>query len=536
MAIFEINNLNFTYPQSNRRILEGINLTINEGDFVLLCGPSGCGKTTLLRQLKPCLAPHGNLSGKIDFCGVDINELDHRRQTSEIGFVSQNPDNQIVTDKVWHELAFGLESLGYNQQTIRLRVAEMASFFGIESWFLKDVSELSGGQKQLLNLASVMALQPKVLVLDEPTSQLDPIAAKDFLESVRKINQELGVSVVITEHRLEDVVPLADKIVLMEEGKISYDGNVKDIGQTLINKDERILSFLPSAMRIYASVKKYDLACPISVRDGRNFINQLVGCKSDSVVLEDKLDNNKPKESILELKDIYFKYDKHSHDVLGGLSMQVRQGEIYALLGGNGTGKSTTISIIAKLRKAYRGKVRFTGQRIGVLPQDPQSLFVMNSVEKELFHTTDNKEKALELASFVGIDHLLQQHPYDLSGGEQQRLALCKVLLIEPDLLVLDEPTKGLDRAFQDKLGNLLLELKAKGVTILMVSHDIEFCARFADTCALMFNGQVITSGNPVDFFAGASFYTTSANRMVRHIWPNLITTEGVIEACKSLS
>ena len=232
------------------------------------------------------------------------------------------------------------------------------------------------------------------------------------------------------------------------------------------------------------------------------------------------------------MDNIYFKYDKKAADILAGLSMQVQKGEIYALLGGNGTGKTTTISVIGGLLKAYRGKVKKNNDKMGILPQNPQSLFVMNKVEKELFHTTKSKEEALEMARFTGIDHLLEQHPYDLSGGEQQRLALCKVLLLEPQILLLDEPTKGLDNEFKEKLGELLLSLKQAGKTILMVSHDVEFCAVYADTCALSFNGSLVSQGSPKEFFSGAGFYTTAANRIARHIWPQAITTEEVIALC----
>ena len=530
MEIYQLNALNFSYPESERTILNNVDLTVREGDFVVLCGKSGSGKTTLLAHLKPFLTPHGKKSGDIYFLGKPITELDDRAQAADIGFVSQNPDNQIVTDKVWHELAFGLESLGYDNQTIRMRVAEMASFFGIQTWFMKDVAELSGGQKQLLNLASVMVMQPKVLILDEPTAQLDPIAAKEFLETVKKINLELGVTVMIVEHRLEEAFPLADQVIIMEEGQVRFCGTPEAIGAALKQTGNAMLRYVPTAMRIYAGVAGADeKPCPITVRDGRRFLNQLK-LKKETFALKPTPTVAKPYG--IKLHQIYFKYEKNAPDTISGLSLEVPEGEIYGLLGGNGTGKTTTISVMAGLKTPYRGKVSHGGKKIRVLPQNPQSLFVMNTVEKELFHTTKDKEKARELARFTEIAHLMAQHPYDLSGGEQQRLALCKVLLTEPDILLLDEPTKGLDNEFKDKLGALLLELKHKGMTILMVSHDVEFCALFADQCGLMFNGEIIATGTPGVFFAGASFYTTAANRIARHLWPQLITAREVIEKC----
>ena len=265
MAHFEIKDLSFSYPTANGKLaLKNINLKIERGEYLTVCGKSGSGKTTLLRHLKSVLAPHGNLSGEIIFEGKPLREADLREQSSKIGYVMQNPDNQIVTDKVWHELAFGLESLGEDQKTIRLRVAEMASYFGIQGWFRKDVSQLSGGQKQLLNLASIMAMQPSVLILDEPTSQLDPIAAADFLNTVRKINLELGTTVIITEHRLEDVFHASDRVAVMEDGALLAVDEPRAIGEFLKKENNQMFAAMPSPVQIYYGVEN-DLQCPLRI-------------------------------------------------------------------------------------------------------------------------------------------------------------------------------------------------------------------------------------------------------------------------------
>ena len=235
MAQITIENLSFRYSLGNKNSLEKINLRINEGEFIILCGKSGCGKTTLLRQLKPAIAPKGERDGEIYFNGTKLDETDLRTQSEKIGFVMQNPESQIVTDKVWHELAFALENLGMETAEIRLRVAEMASYFGIDDWFDKKTAELSGGQKQILNLAAVMAMHPDILILDEPTSRLDPIAGERFLETVNKINKDLGVTVILTEHRLENIFSFADRIVVMDNGKIIADGEPKKIGEIASN-------------------------------------------------------------------------------------------------------------------------------------------------------------------------------------------------------------------------------------------------------------------------------------------------------------
>ena len=273
METITIRNLSFSYPEQTKAVLDGVSLIVPPGEFLVVCGPSGCGKTTLLRQLKTVLAPHGKRTGEILFGDVPLDALDQREQSSMIGYVLQSPENQIVTDKVWHELAFGLESLGCDTPTIRRRVAEMASFFGIEAWFYKNVTELSGGQKQLLNLASIMAMHPDVLILDEPTSQLDPIAASDFLATIGRINRELGTTIILTEHRLEDVFPLSTRVAVMDNGKILCEGNPSEVGGHLRKHEHTMFLAMPSAMRIWSAVPN-DLPCPVTVRDGRQWLTE----------------------------------------------------------------------------------------------------------------------------------------------------------------------------------------------------------------------------------------------------------------------
>ena len=490
------------------------------------------------------------------FLWTTLEEVDHRTQASKIGYVLQCPDNQIVTDKVWHELAFGLESLGYDNSTIRLRVAEMASFFGIQTWFHKNVTELSGGQKQLLNLASIMAMQPSVLILDEPTSQLDPIAAMDFMEIVKKINRELGITIILTEHRLEEVIPMSDRIIVMDEGSIIADDTPQKVGEMLSAMEHPMSVAMTTPMQIYARVRN-NLPCPVTVKDGRKWIDTLLGGKV--VKREHNVIQHPPisKNVVIQLKDVWFKYEKNLPDVIKGLSMEVKEGQFYCIVGGNGTGKTTALSIISGLHRPYRGKVLVKGKNIanmnireryrsnlGVLPQNPQALFVKKTVELDLYEmlsdtklTKEEKaEKVKEVAEFAELDGLLQMHPYDLSGGEQQRAAIAKVLLLEPEVLLLDEPTKGIDGYFKEKLASLFKKLTSKRVTIVMVSHDIEFCAKYADICAMFFDGSIITSNSTKEFFAENSFYTTAANRMVRHICPDAVTIEDVIELCQRSS
>lgn len=552
MESFTIRNLSFSYPEQTQKALDNVSFSVDQGEFIALVGASGSGKSTLLRQLKTVLAPHGVLSGDILFEGKLLSTVHMREQSAGIGFVMQNPDNQIVTDKVWHELSFGLESLGFDTQTIRRRVAEMASFFGIQDWFYQNVAELSGGQKQLLNLASIMAMQPSVLILDEPTSQLDPIAAADFLATIGKINRELGTTVIMTEHRLEEVFPMCERVLVMDEGKLICDGSPREVGEILKNTSHSMFYSMPAPMRVYAAVPS-QLPCPITVREGRMWLDRFAEQHCFQPIPEEPIrrfafENDGPS---IELNDVWFKYEKHLPDVLRGLSVKVNKGEFLALLGGNGTGKTTMLSVISGIQKPYRGNIFLRNKDIsqqgtlfnnllGVLPQSPQSLFVKKTVEEDLFEILKNrklskqiKQKKIESVSrLCRLEALMSRHPYDLSGGEQQRAALAKVLLLEPEILLLDEPTKGLDAEFKQLFAQILQDLLRRGVAILMVSHDIEFCSKYAHRCAMFFDGQIVTDDTPRAFFSGNSFYTTSANRMARHLIPQAITAEDIITAC----
>lgn len=546
MAILTIQNVSFCYPDEAQPALQSIDLEIEEGEFVVLIGQSGCGKSTLLKQLKREIAPHGQLTGDILYREQHISALPAREAASEIGYVLQNPENQIVTDQVWHELAFGLENLGLDTLTIRRRVAEMANFFGIQTWFRSGTVGLSGGQKQLLNLASVMVMQPKVLLLDEPTSQLDPIAATEFIAMLRKLNEELGLTIVMIEHRLEEVLPIADRVIVMEQGTVLYDDKPSTLLDNLPN-NHAMVHALPTAMRLFHQLDGHGVA-PLTIRQGRRW---LLEQEFDKVSLPD-LKIVEQGELLLEAKDIAFRYDKNGQDILQNFELQVFAGQFVSIIGGNGTGKSTALKVLAGLLKPYRGQVFVKGKKLSklshhelyrewlaVLPQNPSVLFVEKLVRLELQTMAETVGATHDVASTIelfGLQDLLERHPYDLSGGEQQKLALAKLLLLKPRILLLDEPTKGLDAHAKIALSKTLQALQQQGVAIVMVTHDIEFSAQYSDLCALFFDGQIVSSGSPRVFYSSNHFYTTAAHRMSKHILDDAITCEDVVTLCKQKS
>ena len=542
MAHFNIENLTFSYAAAKgRHSLENVSLKVEQGEFLVLCGKSGSGKSTLLRHLKTVLMPNGKRTGEILFRGVPLSKVSDREQAAKIGFVMQNPDDQIVTDKVWHELAFGLESLGCDQKTMRARVGEMACYCGSQDWFHRDVCNLSGGQKQLLNLASIMAMQPEVLILDEPTSQLDPIAASDFLNTVRKINRELGTTVIITEHRLEDIFPYADRAVVMDGGKVIADDAPRNVGKLLYEQHHPMFTAMPTPVRVFYGAAGVG-ECPLTVREGRSWLSKAFPQTPQYPAIPAPELSEETALSALSLKELWFRYEKDSPDILRGVSAEVPKGSLYAILGGNGAGKSTTLKAICGICKPYRGKVTLFGKPIdkyknrelfshclAMLSQDPKSLFVKKTVREDLEEMTKDKADIDCIAALCQITELLDSHPYDLSGGEQQRSALAKVLLTQPKLLLLDEPTKGIDSFFKETFAKILANLKKQGITIVMVSHDVEFCARYADLVSMFFDGQILTTDTPHRFFGSNSFYTTAAHRMSRHVFDMAVTAEDVI-------
>ena len=553
MDLFKIDNLNFTYPGNDGHTLNAIDFSVKQGDFVVLFGASGSGKTTLLKMLKPELTPHGEKSGTVLYKGEALETLDRRITAREIGYVMQNPETQIVTAKVWHELAFGLENLGENPSVIRRKVGEIANYFGINTWFRQKTAELSGGQKHLLNLASVLVMEPDVLILDEPTSQLDPIAATNFIHTLEKVNRDFGLTVIMAEHRLEDVMALADQVILLEQGTVLLTGSPEGIGEQLKQLDEHhpMIHALPTAAKVFYGLN-FRGDSPLTVREGKQFLTE----NYDPSVQPEKKEKTKaePGNVVIELKDVWFRYERDLPDVVRGANLTVHEGEVVGVLGGNGSGKTTLLNLMAGQLRAYRGQVLINGKKIqkysgkelyrgniAVLPQDPQALFLKdtvredyNEIAKAVGFSKEQLEKRMDvIADQLDIHHLLEQNPFDLSGGEQQKAALGKVLLLEPKILLLDEPTKGMDAFSKETLANVISRLRRQGLAIVIVTHDIEFAAVVSDRIGLYFDGELLAMEPPIEFFSKNHYYTTAASRMARHLFPQAITWQDIVRACE---
>ncbi|SHI73369.1 ABC transporter ATP-binding protein [Parasporobacterium paucivorans] len=554
MEVIKTKNLTFQYRNNPKSILNDISLDIYEGDFILLCGPSGCGKTTLLKHLKHLIAPVGDLSGDIFFNGVNIKEVPERSLVSEIGFVFQNPENQIVCDKPFEEMAFGLENLGLPSNEIRRRVAEMASFFGIEKYFEKDIHTLSGGQKQLLNLASIMVMQPSVLLLDEPTSMLDPVATGEFFSILNKINKELGLTVIICEHQLEAIYPIVDKVCYMENGRVAAFDNPNNVAKKIIVSGSNMTYALPTPTRIFTELTRDYIAemdpmsIPLNVRDGRICLKYYVekneigperlvkpGADLESLKRKDE-------DTALKAEGIYFRYKKASPDILKNISFRTYRSEIFSILGGNGVGKTTLLSILSGINKPYRGKVKSlmtdSRKKIAYLPQNPEIMFVKDSIREDLEFLAETNDLPVSIIEetvnkydfFANVPEFFDSNPLDLSGGEKQKMAFLKLMLLDPEIILLDEPTKGLDAFSKKNLADILNTLTGKGISVVMVTHDLEFAARHSDRCALMFNGEIVSVDIPERFFSNNHFYTTATSKVTKRILENTITVDDVRE------
>ncbi|MFW7432684.1 ABC transporter ATP-binding protein [Vagococcus carniphilus] len=548
MDLLRMENVGFRYEGSSSPVLKDISFEVKRGDFLVVIGASGSGKSTLLRLLKRELVTNGETKGKVYFEDQSINELSDHESASKLGYVMQDPDAQIVTDKVWSELAFGLENIGVPRDVIRSRIGEMANYFGIHNWYQKDVADLSGGQKQLLNLASILVMQPEIVVLDEPTAQLDPIASLDFLRTLQRINTELNTTIIMAEHYLEEVFGMADNILIINDGTKEFYGSPFEAANLLLKDDKRGES-LPNPIRLHHLIENKDKMA-FTISDGIQMMNNQFGSLKPLEQTVKLKDSDTSKQIIISLKHVSFKYGRLESDILHDVTLDIYKGEIFSVLGGNGAGKSTLMKVMSGLALPYQGKVKIDGKKVkpksndfvyghdvAYLPQQPLSMFVKESVKADYesflktMGYTNIEESINGIADWFNITHLLEQHPYDLSGGELQLVALGKVLLLNPDVIFLDEPTKGVDIQNKNKIAHLLKEFSNKGKTVIIVTHDVDFSAKISDRCGLFFDRQMISISDPLTFFSNNYFYTTPINKMVKAYLPKVVTYDQAKES-----
>lgn len=534
MALLEIKNLSFTYSLGEVTSLKDININIEKGEFIVVCGSTGSGKSTLLKMLKKEIRPKGKLTGDIIYKGKSLEEYSLRDSVMNFGYVFQNPHAQIVNDKVYSELAFGLENLGVAPEEIAVRVAEIANYFGINNWFNASTSSLSGGEKQILNLASILVMNPDVLLIDEPTSQLDPITASEFIQTIKKINEDFGITIILVEHRLNELFTVCDRVLIMDQGRIVADAPPKEVASQI--DDERLYLNLPTLLRVS---KRLNLnTYPLNVKEGQSLLDNY-----QNKIRKLEINLLEYGEEILELKNIYFKYDRITDDILEDLSLKIYQNEILSIVGTNGSGKSTLLKVMSRLLKPYYGKIYLKGKNlnkisdddlyyrnVAYLPQNPSDILFSMSVREELDFDNIKNDSVLSFIKKLEIESLLDKHPDDLSGGEIQKVAFAKILLQEPKIILLDEPTKGLDAYLKANLINIIKELRDNNITIIIVSHDLEFAAKVSSRIGLLFSGKILAINDPNTFFSNNYFYTTIINKISRHKYLNAVTEDDLIQ------
>ena len=536
MVFLETKNLSFKYLD-NSFTLSDVNFSLDKGDFCLVVGKTGCGKTTLLKLLKKEITPSGELKGIVKIDGLDLKDYD----SSKIVYMFQNPSRQIVSDKVYHEIVFGLEARGLEKEVIETKLAEIVNYLDINDLLEKHTMELSGGEAQLVSLASLLVLDPEVILLDEASSQLDPLTRKKFLEILKRINQDFGITIILVEHNLEDILEFTDKIIVLDKGKMIYFG-LKEEAINFLASNKQYFAFLPKTLQIS---KYLDLGTLLHLKDVKealkNKYKNEINFSYETKVFE---------KEIIKAEDVYYRYSKKEKDVLEKLSLTVYDNEILGLVGGNGVGKTTLLKNLAGIRSFYSGKIEIDNKNIrkykgntlyknliAYLPQDPLTLFLKRTVGEDLEYYVKSLDldKALleELLVKFDLKPLLEMSSYDLSGGELQKCAFTKILLSKPKILLLDEPTKGMDFSLREELKEILRDLKAKGATIIIATHDLEFIASVADRVGIMFNGKVLSLTDSHSFFSNSNFYTTVASLASRDLYDKVITVPELVEIAK---
>lgn len=539
MDAVAIKDLTYRYPDGEKPALNDINLEIPEGQFVLLVGGSGCGKSTLIRAIA-ALVPEfygGTYEGQVYIYGREIERIDRRSLVRQVGMVFQDPESQLVMTGVEQEVAFGLENLGLASGLMKRRVMEVTSALALSGCLQSPIPELSGGQKQKVALASVLAMQPGILILDEPTSQLDPVAGEEILTMVRRLNEENGLTVILVEQRLERCFHLADRVLVLEDGRIIQDGGPGDVAKWAVNSHS---PFVPPLAGLFAGAGC--LEAPLTVKQGRKTLQAYApgpGFKKPDREIAKTVSGD---QCIVDIQNLWFTY-QNGIEALKRVYLEIHPGDFTVIMGANAAGKSTLLKQIVGLLKPGRGRVTVAGgdtkkllveevaSTVGYLSQDPNDYLCLPTVREELSFTLKNMglpDNGLSgtILARLGLEQYGKVNPRDLSAGERQRVALASVLVAGPAVLLLDEPTRGLDYRLKAELGNLLQELQTLGTAVVVVTHDVEFAAEYARDIVLMAGGAVIARGDKYEMLAGSTFYSPQVSKLFNNIVDGVVTPE----------
>jgi len=557
--LIRIEGLTFYYSGATQPSLQDINLEVNGGEFVLMTGPSGGGKSSLCRCLNG-LIPHfygGKIAGRVEVGGLDTLKHSTKELATRVGMVFQDPENQLVSLDVEREIAFGLENLAFSKNLIAKRIEESLDTLGISDLRHRQLHELSGGEKQKVAIASVLALHPSILILDEPTSELDPKGAEELLSVAMRLNDELGLTVILVEHRLDRVLQYADRLIVLNRGVIAIDGKVRDVMSSRYQELSQMGIGVPPMIRLVQELKDRGIGIegtPLTVKEGRAMLDKAFHRASGQFTRSSESNGGKP---LVETKRLWHAYPS-GLTALKNVSLSIDEGEFVAIMGRNASGKSTLVKHFNRLLTPTKGRVKIDGidtkeatiaelaRKVGFVFQNPNDHLFADTVTEEITFTLKNlgfgggeiKSRTSEMLEKFNLGEYRNHYPRSLSGGEKQRVALASVIAVRPKILILDEPTRGMEYRLKSELIRFLEEYRQQGNTVILVSHDVEMVAECADRVILLSEGKVVVDGEKHEVLSQALLFSPQINRLAqafaRYGVPNNILT--VDEALDMLS